>query len=363
MTRRRGFTLVELLVVIAIIGILIAALLPAINAAREAARRTRCVSNLRQLGVAATAYEAAHGNLPPGFLGLSGAPVPWERTEHPKPHGIYGHYRYSMPIASYQSIGALVYLLPHLDEQARFDRIKADVELDVTTTGGRWYNKPTVHQIAKQHLPFFVCPSDTPNRNSSSIVGMHQAAGPDGEPVQGGGFKLGVAGAMTEERRADERSNDMGVTNYVGCAGRHGAIGVPTVDVHRGAFTNRSDTRLSDIRDGTSKTLLFGEALGRLEMDDHEMSVSGIRWRPYSWIGVGALAHGDSVGGDPWRFGDDFHGVVYDGFDSRHAGIVLFCYTDGSVHPVAKDIDTGTLVSLGGIDNDGMMPSNSRKIR
>ena len=68
----RGFTLVELLVVIAIIGVLVALLLPAVQAARESARRTSCANNLRQLGLAALNFENANGKFPPGYLGERG---------------------------------------------------------------------------------------------------------------------------------------------------------------------------------------------------------------------------------------------------------------------------------------------------
>lgn len=97
---RQGFTLVELLVVIAIIGILVGLLLPAVQQIREAARRTQCLNNLKQLGLAAHNYESAFKRFPPGYLGAT--PLPGDYSQN-------------------SNIGHLVHLLPYVEQQAIYD--------------------------------------------------------------------------------------------------------------------------------------------------------------------------------------------------------------------------------------------------
>jgi prepilin-type N-terminal cleavage/methylation domain-containing protein len=127
----RAFTLVELLVVIAIIGMLVAILLPAVQAARGAARRSQCQNNLKQLGLAITSYQATHETYPPGVTA---------NTDNFQ-DGMHS---------------GLVFLLPYLEQQNLYDRI------DLSSS----WRSDSNRVAAQQLIPSFQCPS------SSGTVGM-----------------------------------------------------------------------------------------------------------------------------------------------------------------------------------------------
>jgi prepilin-type N-terminal cleavage/methylation domain-containing protein len=129
---QRGFTIVELLVVITIIAILVALLLPAVQAAREAARRTQCANNLKQLGLAALQHHDQHGHLPPG-IGYS----PLETG------GVWGHHFF--------------HLLPYLEEISLYDRALGSVPLP---TGPITIFFPGNNDVYSQPVQAFLCPSD-----------------------------------------------------------------------------------------------------------------------------------------------------------------------------------------------------------
>src|SRR5882757_9724721 len=148
-THKRGFTLVELLVVIAIIGTLVALLLPAIQAAREAGRRSACMNNLKQVGVAIANYESDKKVLPPGAI--------WERWR---------------PESKRRSHGSLlVQLLPYIEERTLYDSFDFTQRItDAEVLPG------TTTKIGSTPVSTYVCPSDDHNGSFGGYAVHNYAA-------------------------------------------------------------------------------------------------------------------------------------------------------------------------------------------
>ncbi|MCA9249082.1 MAG: DUF1559 domain-containing protein [Planctomycetales bacterium] len=319
---RRGFTLVELLVVIAIIGILVALLLPAVQSAREAARRTQCTNNLKQIGLALHNYHSAFGHFPAGGITLTKT-TPWKSdikaaiaSVRPAWLELSNCNIKGNPNADI-GINWAIAILPYLEDQARYDQY----DMKASFAGTHWNTGATNFQRQFQPNLKFHCPSD-PNSRSDSCNTNYYAS-------QGGGTESEAACVATC------------------CAGTRRFY-------HNGVFHHLSKIRIADIRDGTTNVFLVGETKYCPHRDSHEAYTSwdtGLRVYPSIEFGFpsGLCAAADGINASDFNPAvDGFSGhIATITFGSNHTGGALFSMADGSIHFVTEGIDIDTYRSLG----------------
>ncbi|MEW4452441.1 DUF1559 domain-containing protein [Bremerella sp. JC817] len=295
--RRRGFTLVELLVVIAIIGILIALLLPAVQQAREAARRMQCSNNLKQMGLACHNYMDTHqGYLPPGSM-------------------------YVLQSGQWDSHGWAVAILPYIEQNALYD-------------GYDFSQGPqaTVHQnIRRTVVSGYICPSfPGASKNSSG------SAFSDGALLT----YQGVAGVYYNNSTLDR--------NLPGNAG-HGMI------TSNGVFRLNGPRRAAELTDGMSNTVMIGD----YNHADRTGVNSGYPGNVRVWImgttdvAKGALYNMKIIYEDTINSRRDRNdGVAFNHlpFGSQHPGGANFVAADGSAHFIPETINFDVYRAIGTIN-------------
>lgn len=308
---RGAFTLVELLVVIAIIGILIALLLPAIQAARESARKTQCINNTKQIALACQNYHDAHRVLPPGYGIL------------PEKHYGTGAAQGEVPNQPYSEWSWLAYLYPYIEEKAAADAINWKWN---PGSAGNGY-PPGNLAVMTTKVPVYQCPSDVSvqtnfNEGQACAAGGHSA--------------LGHARA-----------------SY---AGNFGQGQLEAANKIQGVFRYNKSLKLSRITDGTSKTLLTAEIIpggicsirgtvgydeGPVFMQDHlpnDLTPDLVRW---------CDSTDKSQGYSPCIGSITKLNMVLHTSRSLHPGGVVVGLCDGSTNFLREDVSLQTWRALG----------------
>jgi prepilin-type N-terminal cleavage/methylation domain-containing protein/prepilin-type processing-associated H-X9-DG protein len=302
--KRCGFTLIELLVVIAIIAVLVALLLPAVQQAREAARRSQCKNNLKQFGLAMANYHETYNGFPMGgnVACCDFGPM----------------------------IGYMVRLFPYLDQQPTYNFINMTLP-----------NAYTNAALVITKIPVAICPSDS-HAFSNTIFNGWSTANYDGSA---GSMAFGSANAACTPYITGVLNNswgDGGDPNAVSGMGTRG-----------GAFIS-----IKDVGDGTSNVLHMGEVLP--SCSDH--AGNGGLWRENAQsFHAGTAAPINDYTPCPWALGAQIrfptctaqsNWNISWSFKSMHAGGAHFLFVDGSVHFLNQSLNYQTYQWLGG-RNDG----------
>jgi len=327
-----AFTLVELLVVIAIIGILVALLLPAVQAAREAARRMSCSNNLKNLGLACLNYETTTKKFPISihqWAEESDCDGKWLGPPNGTRHSDNGGEGYS-------GKGWIVDILPYIERQAMYDGMKPGIEGNFSKSfagSGMGLNDIRKNYM-NQQLPILSCPSDQSARVSTEQYHWErvEVATTSYKGSNGDGIITGSANSNSS-RNSGERTN--------GPFGSSGLNGVGSEDCHNtaeytGIFSRNSHFRPCSMRkviDGTSSTFLIGE--GVVSQDFHSTAY----FSDGDWATCGIPpnifyldAPSDELINQRW--------FETRGFKSLHPGGVHFAMVDGSVQFINESIDT-----------------------
>ncbi|HEX5470952.1 MAG TPA: DUF1559 domain-containing protein [Lacipirellulaceae bacterium] len=327
-----AFTLVELLVVIAIIGVLVALLLPAIQSAREAARRSQCMNNLKQIGIGFHNYESANGGFPPR--------------------------RWSAADQGYTGWGT--FILPFMEEQAIYDRYNWKYD----------FYDPVNKDVVETKLSVFICPSvdrDTPITSGGPVT-----AG-SANPSKGTNYYVNGWIDYLVPNGITVPTNGFGATFPVFSDGTqmHEALQDSANSTGLAEAGSRAPRKLKQITDGLSKTLLVNETAGwpqhwqgRTRLDDFGIPPAVSLSNRGSWAGWQSFAYwttsGNGVqnassnptGGDLISCGincENEHQIY-----AFHPGGALILFCDGSVRFVSEQLSGLAFAEIVDID-DGLV--------
>ena len=334
---RRGFTLIELLVVIAIIAILVALLLPAVQQARESARRTQCRNNLKQIGLALFNYEEQHQTFPPGELvSTFTTGASFQQTDPTEGVTNTGN--------ALHGTSWYVHILPQMDQQDLYNTWNFNFNLmnNADGTNTQTINGvPIIFQPAQTDIPAFYCPT---RRGAMDLTNNQYVFRPDTMPGsivpttgpwnKGGNDYAGCLGSgigWNDTTRATYHllPNEliMDTTLLLGPRG-----------LHVGVFHVNSSTEIRDIQDGASNVIMVME---RMLLNDE---VDPVLQSSDGWAWGGPATMTSALNGIN-------KGIHFDNPGSDHVGILHALFADGSVKTLNENLDLTTFRNLGNMRN------------
>ncbi|WP_339746681.1 DUF1559 domain-containing protein [uncultured Rubinisphaera sp.] len=310
---RKAFTLIELLVVIAIIAILVALLLPAVQQAREAARRSSCKNNLKQIGLALHNYHDTYRVFPPGYINQFDDPQPTNSGE------------YSTAVGAERSAWSWgAFVLPFVEQSALYDVLQVgDIRIKNALA------TPALLSNMQNPISSFRCPSDTaPDVNTSKQV------------QDSAGTARNIATANYVASNSSRRWHSSGSWVTGPGLGELSQWGTPpnANQSPNGMFWRNSKVRMRDITDGTSNTIMAGERAWELNnpagatFTCRAGTVLGTRiTNEQSEVHRGLAAATTAI-----NFANN---NCNKGFSSRHTGGAQFVMADGSVRFLSENLD------------------------
>jgi prepilin-type N-terminal cleavage/methylation domain-containing protein/prepilin-type processing-associated H-X9-DG protein len=319
---RVGFTLIEVLVVVAIIGLLIALILPAVQSAREAARRVHCLNNLHQMGIAMHAYHEVHESFPCGLAaGMTG---PGTLSNQP-------------------CLGWAPYLFPYLEQSQAYNALNLDLNAHAV---------PQQSTAFRSRIDVLLCPSDARRAGRESALTMSENVG----------------------------LLDAAPSNYVGSSGELRVFYPLAPNLYgvaakgTGVFYLNSGVRIANVIDGLSSTLCLGERASvvsratwvgaplpasqycTVESWPHEICMPSF----FMVLGQSGSNAGDLLIGPPGEYSINSPGAGPDSYSSSHAGGSNFLFADGSARLLRQTIHPGLLSALGSIGGGEIGEGNDR---